>query len=180
MNSLRSVSYTHLYLEPYGFDCTNWRHGDIWALISNDAGFDIPQEPVRDRHFEYYPGLFIKDGTVDELLVVLPQQANGSYLTMAANIMAFIGHNLDEVNNIKVIRSSEFERADKQQNLIIIGTPQDNNAIRLINDHLHLRFNKAGDKFEISGAIVIVPEYSNNLASIQLLACLLYTSFTAG
>ncbi len=63
---------------------------------------------------------------------------------MAANIMAFIGHNLDEVNNIKVIRSSEFERADKQQNLIIIGTPQDNNAIRLINDHLHLRFNKAG------------------------------------
>lgn len=158
------------YLEPYGFDCTNWRHGDIWALISNDAGFDIPQEPVRDRHFEYYPGLFIKDGTVDDLLVVLPQQTNGSYLTMAANIMAFIGHNLDEVNNIKVIRSSEFERADKQQNLIIIGTPPDNNAIRLINDHLHLRFNKAGDKFEISGAIVIVPEYSNNLASIQLLA----------
>lgn len=157
------------YLEPHGFDCTNWRHGDIWALVSKDASFNIPQEIVRDRYFQHYPGLFIKDGTPDDLLLVLPDQPNGHYLTMAANIMAFIGHNLERVDNIKVVTSSEFQKAGKQKNIIMLGTPQHNNAIKLVNDNLHISFNKTWDQFEPNDKISLIPDYNQNVSSIQLL-----------
>ncbi len=82
------------------------------------------------------------------MLLVLPDQPNGHYLTMAANIMAFIGHNLERVDNIKVVTSSEFQKAGKQKNIIMLGTPQHNNAIKLVNDNLHISFNKTWDQFE--------------------------------
>lgn len=157
------------YLEPYGFDCTNWRHGDIWALVSKEASFDIPQEIIKDRYFQHYPGMFIKNGAPDDILLVLPDQVTGDYLTMAANLMAFMGHSTQKIDNIKVIRSSDFEVANKNQNIIVLGTFHDNSTIRKLNDKLYLKFNEAGNKFESNDKLYLVDDYSKNLSSIQLL-----------
>ena len=158
------------YLEPAGFDCTNWRYGNIWALISNEAGFNIPQEKIKDNYLQHYPGLLMKENTLDDLLIILPAPVKSTYLSMAANIMAFIGHSLDTVDNVDVITSPAFDRTDKGRNLIVIGTPQDNGVIKLIGEHLHLGFDESWSKFLPNRKIAIVPECSDNLASIQLLA----------
>ncbi|MDD4569500.1 MAG: cellulose biosynthesis cyclic di-GMP-binding regulatory protein BcsB, partial [Tepidanaerobacteraceae bacterium] len=155
------------YLEPHSFDCRNWRHGDIWALVSKNTSFNIPQETIEDRYFQNYPGLFIKNGTFNDLLVVLPEKIDRNYLTLAANTLAFIGHSINKVDNITVITSSDFENTDK--NIIMIGTPQDNGSIKNLNDKLHIKFDKNFDRFQANDKIYFIDDYSRNLSSIQLL-----------
>lgn len=156
------------YLEPHGFDCRNWRHGDIWAFVSNNTSFNIPQEIIEDRYFEHYPDLFIENNTVDDILVVMPAKINSNYLTLAANTMVFIGKVADKVNNVTAIKSSDFKNTDK--NIIIIGTPQDNNVIRNLNNKLHIKFDNNFEKFKANDKIFFVDDYSKDLSSIQLLA----------
>lgn len=155
------------YLEPHGFDCRNWRHGDIWALVSKNTSFNIPQETIEDRYFQNYPDLFIKNGVFDDVLVVLPEKLSGNYLTLAANTLAFMGHSIKKVDNMTVITSSDFKNTDK--NIIMIGTPQDNSALANLNNKLHIKFDKNLKSFETNDKIYFIDEYSRNLASIQLL-----------
>ncbi len=156
------------YLEPHGFDCRNWRHGDIWAFVSNNTSFNIPQETVKNRYFEHYPDFFIENNTLSDILVVMPENINKNYLTLAANTLAFIGQGTNKVDNITAIKDSDFKNTDK--NIIIIGTPQDNSSIRNLNNKLHIKFDNKFEKFEANDKIYFVDDYSNNLASIQLLA----------
>lgn len=155
------------YLEPHGFDCTNWRHGDIWAFVSNNTSFNIPHEIVENRYFENYPGLFIKNGTFDDILLILPEEINERYLTMAANTVAFIGHSINKIENLTVVQSPNLKNADK--NLIIFGTPQDNSLIRNLNDQLHIKFDKNFESFKANDKMYFVNDYSRDLSSIQLL-----------
>lgn len=156
------------YLEPYDFDCKNWRYGDIWALISKDTSFNIPQEVIEDRFFQYYPDMFIKNGTFDDVVLVLPDKADQNYLTMAANITAFIGHSVSRVGNLSVIKGTELETS--HNNIIVIGTPRDNAAIKNLNDKLYIKFDENFEKFEPSDKIYLLENYSRGLSSLQLLA----------
>ncbi len=156
------------YLEPHDFDCKNWRYGDIWALISKDTSFNIPQEVIEDRFFQYYPDMFIKNGTFDDVLLVIPDKVNQNYLTMAANITAFIGHSVSRVENLSVIKGTELETT--HNNIIVIGTPWDNVAIKNLNDKLYIKFDKNFEKFEPSDKIYLLEDYSRGLSSLQLLA----------
>ncbi len=156
------------YLEPYDFDCKNWRYGDIWALISKDTSFNIPQEVIKDRFFQYYPDMFIKNGTFDDVVLVLPDKADQNYLTMAANITAFIGHSVSRVGNLSVIKGTELETS--HNNIIVIGTPRDNAAIKNLNDKLYIKFDENFEKFEPSDKIYLLENYSRGLSSLQLLA----------
>ncbi len=156
------------YLEPHGFDCKNWRHGDIWAFVSNNTSFNIPQEIIEDRYFEHYPDLFIENNTLDDILIVMPDEVNKNYLTMAANTLAFMGHGINKVENIEVITSSYFKSTDK--NIIMLGTPKDNDSIKNLNNKLHIKFDNNLEKFQANNKIYFVDDYSKNLSSIQLLA----------
>lgn len=154
------------YLEPYGFDCKNLRYGEIWALISKDTTFNFPREIAEGRYLEYYPDIFIKNGSLDDTLLVLPDKIDKQYLTMASNIVAFMGHNIKDVKNLSAVKGAELAATDA--NIIVIGTPKDNAAIKDLNDKLYIKFDGKFEKFESSPKMALIEGYNKNLASIQL------------
>lgn len=156
------------YLEPHGFDCKNLRYGETWALISRNTTFNIPQEIAKGRYLEYYPDLFIKNGSPDDVLFVMPDKVDKQYLSMAANIVSFIGHKINNIKNLSVVKGSELTATGA--NIIAMGTPKDNAAIKDLNDKLYIKFDDKFAKFESTPKIALIEDYNKNLASIQLIS----------
>lgn len=136
------------YLETIRKDC-DYRLGESsWVYLSNKSYFYLPHKEKEYYYFDYYTGPFVKNKILEDVVIVLGDNPNQGEFNTAINTLGFIGQSTEIINEVKVVKGNEFETLDnKKQNIIIVGTPNNNSFVRSINSKLHVRFDSAYKKY---------------------------------
>lgn len=152
-------------------ECTARDDKNPWAFISNESYVSLPTSNRDYYSFNNYPYPFVENNKLNNILFVLPNDLSNNNLTIAANIMSYIGRYSKYNNgNIKVITANNFNNSMSNYNIIILGTPANNTTIKDINNSLYLKFNKDFTGYELSNPkIQLLPNYSENITTLQLL-----------
>lgn len=157
-------------LELLDLACVTRETDNPWAYISNDSFIDFSYADNKNLSFKNYPNPFVNNDKLNDLKVVIPDSSSSEDLTNAANIIGYLGRDVKFNNgDFKVLKSSEIKSEDKKSNLIIIGTPKNNQLIKDINKNLNLKFNNDYSGFKSDDKIKFVGEYASEIASIQLI-----------
>ncbi|MBF8982845.1 cellulose biosynthesis cyclic di-GMP-binding regulatory protein BcsB [Lutibacter sp. B2] len=139
----------------------------VWAFISNESYLYLPHNDKKDALFENYPNPFIKDYQLNNVLLILSNNPSSKEMSIAGNIIAFLGHEADSISGLEVITARDFSDKHKNKEIIMIGTHDKNNMIKSINKDLHIKFNERFDRFVSNEKIAILN--SSNLASMQFI-----------
>ncbi|MGO5066781.1 cellulose biosynthesis cyclic di-GMP-binding regulatory protein BcsB [Clostridium sporogenes] len=157
-------------LEIKDLFCTFREEENPWAYILNSSYIYTPYKEGRNAVFENYPNPFISNGGINNLTLVLSDNITSKELNFAGNIMANIGHDLNNNNGeLSVVSAKDLSSKLKKNNLIFIGTPSTNSAIKNLNNNLHIKFNKNFSGFLSNEKMKFFQDYSGELASIQLI-----------
>lgn len=157
-------------LELLDLACVTRETDNPWAYISNDSFIDFSYEDNKNLSFKNYPNPFVNNDKLNDLKVVIPDSSSSEDLTNVANIVGYLGREVKFNNgDFKVLKGSEIKSEDKKSNLIIIGTPKNNQLIKDINKNLNLKFSNDYSGFKSDDKIKFVGEYASEIASIQLI-----------
>lgn len=155
------------YLEPGKMDCKIREEDNVWAFVSKTSYFDLPSKAIAESYLEDYPSPFVQNQGFNSLSLVLPDSPDSNILTIAANMAAFLGHHVNSLDNFKVVRSKNL--TDLDRNLIVLGTPQNNNLIEKLNPYLHIQFAAGCKSLLSNGKIALLDDYGKNAVSIQII-----------
>lgn len=152
-------------------ECAARDNKNPWAFISNESYLDLPSENRSYYSFSSYPYPFVSNNQFNNLLLVLPDNFNDNNLSIAANIMSYIGKYAKYNNGtVKVVKASDFNDSMYNNNIIVLGTPNSNSVIKNMNNSLYLKFNKSFDGYELDNSkIQLLPNYSKNITTLQLI-----------
>lgn len=141
-----------------------------WAFISKESYLNLSSFDRKGYDLKYLPYPFLKSNSINNTVIVLPDNGNLEYLNMALDMSVYIGRNIKgNSGEIKVVKYSDLTEDLKKKNLIIIGTPEENPLIKEINKSLPIKFNDNFKAFEGNEYIDINPDYGKDVSSIQIL-----------
>ena len=157
-------------LELLDLACVTRDTDNPWAYISKNSFIEFDYTDNDELSFNNYPYPFVKDNKFSDLKVIIPSNSGSNQLTEIANIITYIGRDV-ELNNgtLLVLKDEELKYNDKKGNLIVIGTPNNNSLIKSMNKNLNLKFNSNYNGFESDDKIKFIGDYSSRIASIQLI-----------
>lgn len=139
-----------------------------WAYISNDSYLKLPYENKKEFTFENYPFPFVED---NNLIFVIPDKSSSRELTWLGNTMIYMASYMDTGSTkIKVLRDTEISKEDKKDNLIILGSPNENVLIKELNKNMYIKYNKNYSGFESNDKVKILDSYGSRASSIQLIS----------
>jgi len=140
-----------------------------WVYILNDSYLYLPYTNTKDLVFENYTNPFVVNNEFNKLTLVLSDNPNSEELSCAANIMAYLGHDiLANTGKVNAVKSSEFNKDYYNDNLIVIGTPYSNKIIREMNKYFYIKYNNTFSSF-VSNDKVKLLDGKSTASSIQLL-----------
>lgn len=140
-----------------------------WAFISPESTLKINSASQPFLVFENYPSPLVKDGTFNDVLVVLPQEPTKADYTVLAQTFNLFGQYMDSVRgNLTVVRDSEiFDVANK--NVISIGVQKNNKYTQSLNKNMFFQFSEDGQYLLSNEKMMIDPTFSKDVGTVQLL-----------
>lgn len=144
-----------------------------WAFITEKSAMALLTNDRTELLFENYPFPFLKDGTYNQVGVVLPKEMNDDYYRSLSNIFNLLGaYTQDNTGEITYITDSEKidSAVLKASNLIVIGGYQDNQVIQELNKQLYFKYNDKGTGFVSNEKMTVESGYGQRLGSGQLIA----------
>lgn len=140
----------------------------LWTIISENSYFDFKTREKEFHSLKDYTTPFIKDFKFNDLTFVIANELNEDYLRLVMNISSYLGKKINDFNGYKIVRANNFSDVDYDANLIIIGTPNDNEIIKEVNTNLYLKFNDSYLDFEDNDRITLLDDYNLNTSVIQI------------
>lgn len=157
-------------LELLDVQCVTRDTDNPWAYISNDSYFDFDYKDNNSLNFKSYPYPFVENNKFNNLNIVVPNNSSSNDLTTLANTIAYMGRDVDfNSGELNVVKENELKSKDKDNNLLIYGTPYSNPLIKDLNKDLNIKFTNDYKEFESNDKIKFVNNYASELTSIQLL-----------
>ncbi|MBP2098463.1 cellulose biosynthesis cyclic di-GMP-binding regulatory protein BcsB [Enterococcus rivorum] len=144
-----------------------------WAYITGKSAMALLTNDRTELLFENYPFPFLKDGTYNQVGVVLPKEMNDDYYRSLSNVFNLLGtYTQDNTGEITYITDNEKVDSAVLQasNLIVIGGYQDNSVVQELNKHLYFKYNDKGTGFVSNEKIAVESGYGQRLGSGQLIA----------
>lgn len=157
-------------LELLDLSCVTRDTDNPWAYISKESYIEFDYNDNKSLNFNNYPFPFIEGGKYNDFKVVVPNKLNSKDLTNIASIITYMGHDVDSnLGDLTVVKEKDVNGKDKNSNLIVIGTPNNNSLIKNLNNNLNVKFTKDYKAFESNEKIKFIGDYSSELMSIQLI-----------
>lgn len=158
-------------LELLDLQCVTRDTDNPWAYISSKNSFiEFDYKDNNELTLANYPYPFVKNDMLNEVKVVVPSKLTSKELTNVANIISYIGRDVSSNSgNLNVVQDDEFKSNDKNSNLLVIGTPNNNSIIKDLNSSLNLKFKDNFSGYESDDKIKFVGDFSSQIASIQLI-----------
>lgn len=155
-------------LEVKDLWCTLRQNENPWAYISKESALKLNSSEVPYYLFENYPYPFISDGEFNNLVMVLPDSNTSIDLTLMGGFMLTLGQFLKyNTGEFSVVRASgQIDFND--QNVIAVGTYENNAVIAGLNDKLFFRFGENGTAIQSNEKLLIEAGYGRTLATAQL------------
>ncbi|WP_239256624.1 cellulose biosynthesis cyclic di-GMP-binding regulatory protein BcsB [Listeria ilorinensis] len=141
-----------------------------WGYITPESNFELHTTEKTDLLFNQYPYPFIQDGTFSQTTVIVPNQLDADTTDSLENLFNLLGKFVTGNNGeLNVQKSKNFEGENSNQNLIAVGTFQNNHVIKEANDTLYFQYNDKGQYFISNEKLKIDPSYGERIGSVQLL-----------
>lgn len=144
-----------------------------WAFITDKSIMALLTNDRTDLLFETYPFPFLKDGTYNQVGVVLPKKMNDYYYRALSNVFNLLGtYTQDNTGEITYITDGEKSSPAflKASNLIVIGSYQDNTLLPELNKELYFNYNDQGTGFLSNEKMPIESGYGKRIGSAQLIS----------
>ncbi|MDP4090279.1 MAG: cellulose biosynthesis cyclic di-GMP-binding regulatory protein BcsB, partial [Bacillota bacterium] len=120
--------------------------------------------------FENYPWPFVKDGKLNKVTVVVPDDIASADLNLLSNIFAYMGRSInDNTGNLRVVRDSSFSGKYGDTNIIFIGTPSELKSLKSINSSMYFKYDDSFSYFLSNEMRNLMEDFSRTLSSMQLI-----------
>ncbi|AIM25298.1 hypothetical protein MEPL4_5c01960 [Melissococcus plutonius] len=142
-----------------------------WAYIENTSKAFIQAEELKDRLFTNYPNVLIQNQTFADLAVILPKKLDKNYFNVLSNLFTLIGkYAQSNVGEINFYKKQPQQQILNDHNLIVIGTPKDNQMIQTLNKDLYFKYTKDFSTFSSNEKLSIEQDYGKEIETAQLLS----------
>lgn len=141
-----------------------------WAYVENDSNAFIQSKTKHDVLFSNYPSVFIKDKTFNQLAIQLPERMNHDYFAALSNVLSLIGSFAESnVGDITFYKAAMSKEQIRTHNVIVLGTPKDNELVKRFNDKTYFKFNKNFTHFVSNEKLSVESEYGKRIGVAQLM-----------
>lgn len=140
-----------------------------WAYIDKESLLHLNTKDRTDLLFNNYPYPFLRDGIYNHVAVVLPQEMDDYAYQSLANVFNLLGQ-YSEGNTGDIHYYTDEVSADnlKNNNILAVGSYQNNRIIRDNNDKLFFRYSKDGTTFVSNEKMSIEEQYGSAIGTLQL------------
>jgi hypothetical protein len=141
-----------------------------WAFIEKESMLQLNTKDRADMLFNNYPYPFLRDGSYNQVAVVLPQKHDAYVYQSLTNIFNLLGR-YTQTNTGEVLFFQDNVAAAKlkEREIIAIGSYQDNQVIRTNNSQLYFKYNNNGTGFVSNEKMSIEANYGTRIGSLQLI-----------
>ena len=141
-----------------------------WAQVDLTSKMLVKSERSNDLLYTNYPTLFINNETYDHIAVVTPKSLDDNDFKTLTNIFNLVG-NFAKSNTGKIQFYNKIPNQNvlKNDNVIVIGTPQNNSLIKKLNDNLYFKYSKDYSRIVSNEKLSIEKDYGKNIGTAQLL-----------
>lgn len=171
LNITGSFSVTAAFdLELKDAGCIHLQDETPWAFITKDSVLQVHTKDRTDLLFDNYPYPFLRDGTFNQVGVVLPEERDAYTYLALSNVFNLLGQYAEgNTGNVHFFGDDANSSDLKEHNLIAIGTYQNNKIIRENNAHLYFQYDPSGSGFQSNEKMSIDPDYGKRIGTLQLI-----------
>lgn len=150
-------------------DCETKQSDDPWALILGNSTIGINTRSVNDYYFNTYPAPFISNWEANEVLFVLPDTLTSDEITALGKVASFMGQSIKyNGGTLEVARVSNLDKEDRNKNIILYGTPENNSIIREINNNLWFKYKDDFSMFLPNEKLYLMDDFASKMTTFQL------------
>ncbi|MEK8126494.1 cellulose biosynthesis cyclic di-GMP-binding regulatory protein BcsB [Paenibacillus filicis] len=141
-----------------------------WAFIEKDSMLQLNTKDRADLLFNNYPYPFLRDGSFNQVAVVLPGKRESYTYQALTSLFNLLGQ-YAQTNTGEIRFYGDEAGADvlKGRQIIAIGSYKDNKVIRDNNDKLYFRYDPSGGGFLSNEKMSIDADYGKRIGSLQLI-----------
>jgi len=168
--SISSISIAFdLELKNNNSFCGSYESNMPWAYILSNSTMYFPNSGTPKFKFDNKPSPFLKDGGLNKVFIVLPDDPTSQELNLLGRFMAYYASGASSYSQLTVKKGSELTADDSDYNIITVGTYLDNGFIRSNNQNLFFQYNDDGSAFQSNEKLVLSDSYAKELGTMQLL-----------
>ena len=149
--------------------CTTRREEMPWAYITKNTSIYLPPDSSTRLSFDSRPAPFQKEGSLNDILLVLSDKPSASELTLLGRTLSLYSAAADAYGSLTVKKAAEFNEQEANYNIITSGTPAGNSLIAKINDKLYFKYNSSGSEFMTNDKLILTSDYARSIGTLQLL-----------
>lgn len=172
-NDIKDTSYLDIEvafdLEMKNTWCEKRQEETPWAYVTGDSYIYIPTADNTNYYFKQYPSPFIKDNNLNDLLLVVPKDINSSDLTALGDMFSYIGNDVHyNRGSLTVASGDNVGDLKNDKNIIVYGTPKNNEFIKEINNNLWFKYKDNFTAFDSNAKEFLTDPYSKEISTFQL------------
>lgn len=139
-----------------------------WAIVTNDSYIYIPNNENKFYSFDTYPQPFVSNNKFNDTALVVPENLSENEVEALSRLFLYMGKDIDyNTGNIEVVTDKNFSGKYHGMNLIVYGTPGNNQVIKNMNSNLWFKFNKNYTSFSGNEKLYLTEPYASNAAAFQ-------------
>lgn len=157
-------------LEIKDLDCTVRSMNTPWAYIAANSSLYLPAGENTTLNLANLPAPFQRASRMNNVVMILSDDATQTELTLAGRIMAMLGAGSTPYGLLKVIRAENFQAAAYgNSNLIVVGLSDRNSVLKQINPYLHFQYTDDMTSLAESTKLVMTADYAHEASVLQLM-----------
>ena len=145
-------------------DCRLDFRDEIWSYISNETGFYLPHSEKSEFSLNSLAAPFFKNNYSNKFGLILPKKINKSDFSKISNVIQIISVDSKVTNKIPIYKNGDLIN----ENVIVYGTPENNEFIKDLNNELYFKFDDKFEKYIKSKNIDLLDNLYNDASTIQL------------
>ncbi len=155
-------------LEVKDLVCTPRQINMPWSYVAEGSVFYLPAGRSGAFSLSSRPSPFQRSGSLDHVMVVLPDEPGMVDLELAGHVLALLGAGTDAYGELRVVRASSFDPEDADANIIAVGAGESAFA-RVINEHLYFSFDDNFSAFTSNESLTLDAAYARRIGVAQLI-----------
>ncbi|SDC17515.1 cellulose synthase subunit [Paenibacillus sp. UNCCL117] len=141
-----------------------------WAFIDKQSLLQLNTKDRAELLLNNYPYPFLRDGSYNQVAVVLPDKRDPYLYASLTNLFNLLGQYAQtNTGEVRFFPGNVSAAELKGRQIIAIGGYMDNQVIRDSNDKLYFRYDTAGGGFVSNEKLSIEAEYGKRIGALQLI-----------
>lgn len=159
-------------LEIQDLPCTPRQDQMPWAYIAPESAMTIHTKDRQDLVFANYPYPFLREGSFNQVAVLLPAKVDQNIYRSITALFNLLGrYAQDNTGDVVFVNAGSTvpEKILQANNLIVLGSYQDNTVVKDLNNKLFFRYDDQGKRLVSNEKISIESQYGAEIGSGQLI-----------